>query len=69
MVTENETGLFQCDQETKQQSMQWKTPASLRPRNTRVSKNSKYDSGCLWCWSNHCGCVSSNWMLNQQFHI
>jgi hypothetical protein len=38
MVTENETGLFQCDQETKHQSMQWKTPASLRPRNTQVSK-------------------------------
>jgi len=31
MVTENETGLLQCDQETKQQSTQWETPASLRP--------------------------------------
>jgi hypothetical protein len=39
VVTCDETWLFQYDPETKQQSMQWKTTHSPRPKKARMSKS------------------------------
>jgi hypothetical protein len=38
VVTFNETGLFQYGPETKQQSLQWKSPHSRRPKKAGMSK-------------------------------
>lgn len=39
VITGDETWVFQYDPETKRQSLQWKTPASPRPKKARMSKS------------------------------
>ena len=39
IITGDETWVFQCDFETKRQSMQWKTAESPRPKKVRMSKS------------------------------
>ena len=39
LVTMDETWLYHCDPETKQQSMEWRRSGSPRPRKLRVQKS------------------------------
>jgi hypothetical protein len=72
VITVDEMWRFQCDPETKHQSMQWKTQNSPRPKKARMSQ-SQFKT-MLVCFFDHNGIVHYEFiaevqMVNQQYHL
>ena len=72
VITGDKTWCFQCDAETKQQSMQWKTQNSPQPKKARMSWSQV--KTMLVCFFDHKGivhyeCIAQGQMVNQQCYL
>jgi len=72
IITCDETWIFTYDPETKQQSMQWKSTSSPRPKKARMSRSRFKD--LLIAFSEIQGILMAEWVpsgqtVNQQYYI
>ena len=60
VITGDESWFFQCDPETKRQSLEWRSKGSARPKKARMSKSKL--KCMLVCFFDSMGIVHKEWV-------